>query len=226
MSLALNRQFLVIQETHNQGGYSGALRSAEYPDALLSPEDIPFPEEDREKAKRLLAEAGYPDGFKIDAFVPFVPYFSAGERILQDLAAVGITGPMETLEGPAYRGKFDKGRDGFSNNTIVHNITVNSGRVTDWARRYATCDSSNSLICEPYIEERMALHDSSIDTEERNRLSKEIQRYILEEFLAVPVYINAFVHAAGPNVIGDINDYFATPLAPFPYPYDDWLVKE
>ena len=102
---------------------------------------------------------------------------------------------------------------------------MNSGRVSDWARRYVTCDSAGSLVCDPYIEERMTKHDSSVDLEERDVLSKEIQKYILDEFLAVPVYINAFVHAAGPNVIGDISDYFATPLAPFPYPYDDWLVK-
>lgn len=226
VSLALNRAFLVQQQTQGQGAYSGALRAPEYPDALLSPEEIPFPEESKQKARQLLTDAGYAGGLKIDSLVPFTAYFPAGEQILQDLGAVGITGPLETLEGPAYRAKLDKGRKGYSNRTIVHSIEALAGRVTDWARRNATCSSPNTFICDPFIEERMAQHDSSVDLVKRDRLSKEIQRYILEEFLAVPVYINAFVHAAGPKVIGDINDYFATPLAPFPYPYDDWLVKD
>ena len=145
---------------------------------------------------------------------------------MTDLARVGITGPMETLEGPSYRAKFDNGRDGFSNNTIVLNISVNAGRITDWTRRYATCDASGSLICDDFIEAQLAIHDTSLDLEQRDQISKDIQRHILEEFIVVPTYINAFVFAAGPNVVGDIKDYFRTPLAPFPYPWDDWLVKE
>jgi len=226
VSLALNRSFLAQVETQRVAQPSGALRASEYPDALLSPEEIPLPEEDVQKAIQLLADAGYSDGLEIDSFVPFVPYFSFGERILTDLARAGITGPMETLEGPSYRAKFDNGRDGFSNNTIVLNISVNAGRISDWTRRYAICVASGSLICDDFIDAQMAIHDASLDLEERDQISKDIQRYILEEFIVVPTYINAFVFAAGPNVVGDIEDYFRTPLAPWPYPYDDWIVKE
>ena len=133
---------------------------------------------------------------------------------------------METLEGPSYRAKFDNGRDGFSSNTTVLNISVNAGRISDRTRRYAICNASRSLICDDFIDGQMAIHDASLDLEERDQISKDIQRYILEEFIVVPTYINAFVFAAGPNVVGDIEDYFRTPLAPWPYPYDDWIVKE
>ena len=57
--------------------------------------DLPVPEYNPEKAKKLLAEAGYPNGFEIDWYVPFVPYFDMGQRILADLGAIGIHGKLE-----------------------------------------------------------------------------------------------------------------------------------
>jgi peptide/nickel transport system substrate-binding protein len=56
------------------------------------------PEYDPEKAKQLLAQAGFPNGFDLEWYVPFPPYFDMGERILTDLRAIGIRGKMQTLE--------------------------------------------------------------------------------------------------------------------------------
>lgn len=45
----------------------------------------------------------------------------------------------------------------------------------------------------------------------------------------MPIYINAFVHAVGPRVLpeGDgFHRYWVPPQAPYPYPWEDWQVKE
>ena len=223
VSLSLNRSFLSQLETEGQGEVWGNVTSLEFKDSI----ELPLPEEDLDKAKQLLADAGFANGFSIDGLVPFVPYFSFGERLLTDLGAIGISGPLETLEGPAYRSKIGQGREGFEGNaTVLHHIAIKPGRAADWIRLYATCDGDASLVCDPVLEAMFAQHEASSDLELRDELSASMQRYLVEEFIAVPIYINTFVHGSSDNVVGGMSKYFDTFQAPFPWPWDDFEVKE
>ena len=55
---------------------------------------------DVEKAKELLAEAGYPDGFEFTITVPnnYAPHESTAQIIVESLAEVGITANIELVE--------------------------------------------------------------------------------------------------------------------------------
>src|SRR5205814_1885419 len=57
---------------------------------------------DPAKAKRLLAEAGYPNGFDAGDLHPWPPYFSMGEAISGFLGAVGIKTKLRTMERAAF----------------------------------------------------------------------------------------------------------------------------
>ena len=143
MSLAINREFLVRQETEGVGKVWGNWISPENRDALKGDgKDLPVPEFNVEKARQLLAQAGFPNGFEFEWFVPFVPYFDMGERILTDLRAVGIRGKLQSLEGPAFRSKIGQGRKGFpGNRTIVQNIDPRPGGAKAGVGIYAICGS-------------------------------------------------------------------------------------
>src|SRR3989454_3289440 len=54
------------------------------------------------KAKQLLAEAGYPNGFDAGELHQLPPYFSMGETIMGYLGAVGIRLKMRPMERAAY----------------------------------------------------------------------------------------------------------------------------
>src|SRR5207245_4511446 len=54
------------------------------------------------RAKQLLAEAGYPNGFDAGELHQLPPYFSLGEAIVQYMQAVGIRLKMRPMERGAY----------------------------------------------------------------------------------------------------------------------------
>src|SRR5436190_1377980 len=56
------------------------------------------PAYDPQKARQLLAEAGYPRGFDAGEFVPIPPFFTAAEGVINDLKAVGIRVKMRLVE--------------------------------------------------------------------------------------------------------------------------------
>jgi peptide/nickel transport system substrate-binding protein len=231
VSLAINRQFLSKQETQGIGPPWGNWVSPENTGALRGDgTDLPVPEYDPQQAKQLMAAAGYAGGFHLDWFVPYVPYFDMGERIVTDLGAIGIRGKLQVLEGPALRTKIAQGRKGFpGNRTIVQNIDPRPGGAKALVGVYAVCDTPASFVCEGPIEELWARHQASTDLTERDRLIKAIQRILIEEYYFVPLYINAFVHAVGPRVLpaGDgFHRYWDAPQSAFPYPWEVWEVKE
>src|SRR5207244_29633 len=53
---------------------------------------------DPARAKRLLAEAGYPDGFDAGDLTPLPPFTTMGEAFANNLAAVGIRTRVRTME--------------------------------------------------------------------------------------------------------------------------------
>src|SRR2546430_13150855 len=58
------------------------------------------PAYDPQRARQLLAEAGYPRGFDAGEFVPIPPFFTAAEGVTNNLTAAGIRGTIRPGEGP------------------------------------------------------------------------------------------------------------------------------
>ena len=97
-SLAIDRKALNEAETLGASKPNGniVLPSMEY---ALQIEPDPY---DPKQAKKLLAEAGYPNGFDAGEIYPWPPYFSTGEAIVSYLGAIGIRTRLQTKERAAF----------------------------------------------------------------------------------------------------------------------------
>src|SRR5437773_8554252 len=60
------------------------------------------PSYDPQKAKQLLAEAGYPNGLDAGDFVPIPPFFPLSEAVVNNLNAVGIRTRLRPIERAAF----------------------------------------------------------------------------------------------------------------------------
>ena len=226
ISYALDRKTINDAET---GGFSRIDTGNWIPDNLigaLTPEDVKpeWYEFNLPKAKQLMAEAGFPNGFEVQQLTPIPNYFPLGERIITQLAEIGIKTKLNKMERAAYLDLQTKGP------TAIPGIVANaSGLNGDAAARitaFATCKGPSSRTCVPEIDAKMAAYAASTDPAERDRLIKEVQVYINENWIFPYVYNIGLTMAQGPRIANDPYDiWFAVPQYPYLFPYEDIQIK-
>jgi peptide/nickel transport system substrate-binding protein len=95
---AIDRAALNEAETLGASQLTGSIIPRNFEFALPI-EPYPY---DPARAKKLLAEAGYPNGFDAGELHQVPPYFSMGESIINYLAAVGIKLKLRPMERAAF----------------------------------------------------------------------------------------------------------------------------
>lgn len=223
VSLALNRQAISDAETGGFGSLLGNWIPHDWPGAL----EWPVFQRNLEEAKRLMAEAGYPNGFEVDWLTPLPPYFSHGERIIGQLRDIGINAKLQTMERGTFFKKLEGGVKEWPGVQIILNI---SGSPGDWAGRYRAyfrCGGFASRTCVPELDAKMERYEKSLDLTERQRLAREIQRGILESSYFVPVYRLAFLNAVGPRIVAQgWQDIFpSVQVGVYALPWEDIKLK-
>ncbi len=105
------------------GPASEVIHSACHPDQFGCTSDVPQWSYDPEKAKALLAEAGYPDGFEFDIYGYRQREFT--EAVIGDLAKVGIKANLNWLQYRALRDLVWEGK------TPINHMTWGSNSIPD-----------------------------------------------------------------------------------------------
>ncbi|WP_445487453.1 ABC transporter substrate-binding protein [Niallia sp. 03133] len=150
-----------------------------YNDSLedLYPTDI-------EKAKKLLAEAGLPDGFQLTITVPSVYPFhvDTAQVIANQLEKVGIKAKIETVEWGVWLERVYQGRD-YESTIIGLDGKLDPFEILS---RYISISDNNFLNYKnPKLDK--VLDQAKIETDENKRISfiKEAQKIIAEDAAAV-----------------------------------------
>jgi peptide/nickel transport system substrate-binding protein len=142
----------------------------------FNPNIKPF-DYDPARAKQLLTEAGYPNGFELSLNAPIGRYLKgeeSAEYIAAQLGEVGIKTKVELMEWNAYR---DAGRiPGDKPGAFDLKYGWNSNEWFDSSRIVAhiTCDGTSSKICNKKVDEGMDKAIKTIDPKVRDQLYQEV----------------------------------------------------
>ena len=178
------------------------------------------PAYDPERAKKLLAEAGYPNGFDGGDFYPFPPYNSMGEAIQGYFQTVGIRTRQRTMERAAY---FSAWREKKLHGVILV-VSATFGNAATKLEPYVTKNGIYAYGSLPDIDDLFARQGRELDSKKREALVHQIQKRIQEQVVNIPIYDLAFIWGVGPRV----EESGASLIPGFAYsaPFEDLKLKK
>lgn len=170
-------------------GYGAKLGTSIYPSFTKYFDEslVGYYEYDVEKAKALLAEAGYPDGFSMSITIPsnYTPHMNVGEVIVEQLAQVGITAEIVPVEWETWLSETYVGRDFESTVIGFDAATLNAGALLN---RWMSTNESNMInFNNAEYDAAMKAAMACTDEAEQTELYKEAAAILTET--AANVYI-------------------------------------
>ena len=177
------------------------------------------PAYDPARAKRLLAEAGYPNGFDAGDLTPFPPFFSLAEAIGNYLQAVGIRTRMRTMERATFLTSWREHKL----RGVIMGLGAPAGNAATRIEVYATKGGIYSAGEVPEIETLYQRQARELDRKKREGLLHQIQQIMYDRAMYVPIYELAFLWGVGPRVEEACVDH----IKGFSYsaPYEDLRLK-
>jgi peptide/nickel transport system substrate-binding protein len=189
---AIDRQALSEAETLGASKPAGnhVPRTFEF---ALPIEPYPY---DPAKAKQLLAEAGYPNGFDAGELHQLPPYFSLGEAIVNYFGAVGIRMKMRPMERAAYfsliQSKKAKG--------VCICSSALYGNAASRLSEVIPSDGAWAYGGYPDIDALFKQQDRETDKKKREALLHQIQRLVHERVRYGPIFEYIWPSGIGPRV--------------------------
>jgi peptide/nickel transport system substrate-binding protein len=191
-SLAIDRNALSEADTLGASKPNGSivLKSMAY---ALPIEADPY---DPKEAKKLLAEAGYPNGFDAGELHPWPPYFSTGEAIVGYFGAIGIRARLRTQERAAFYGALaSKKLKGVCMcvGAVPGNASTRLSQVVpkDGTFTYGSWPETDALY-----EQQLA----ETDPEKRAELLRRLQQMLHDRTRFAPIYDYWWASGVGPRV--------------------------
>ena len=163
---------------------------------------VGFPPPDIAKAKALLAEAGYPDGFEIVLYagIERPPRMRAAVVLQQVLKPIGIKVKLQRVPWDKFISEIE-GKAKFYTDGFSHRGTVDIS-LYSWYHSSGSWNGGLWHYSNPKVDHLLDTARAAKTVEEQTKIYKEFQAVVNEDVPSVIFYTRNIVHAYRKNVRG------------------------
>ncbi|MDR1999891.1 MAG: ABC transporter substrate-binding protein [Frankiaceae bacterium] len=221
-AIALGWDRKTMGDTFNHGYVLGASWPG-IQDGGLSPDEamnlLPY---DPTEAKKLLADAGYPNGFDVELTVTDgygQTVVDAAQFFQQDLKNIGINATLKTIDYSTWAANVLTTKGGYS---IAYGLTTSFASTDEWLySAYLTDAVRNSFkVADPALDKMIVDQRSIFDPTARTKALHDIATYIatsvIDPILAYQIPGTTFQQAW-------VHNLYSAPAYERPYMADVWV---
>jgi peptide/nickel transport system substrate-binding protein len=179
---------------------------------------VEAPPYDPQKAKQLIAEAGYPSGFDAGEFAAIPGFPTVAEAVVNDLNAVGIRVRLRPMERATFYAAWQEKKL----RGLFMTAAGNSGNAGSRAEAFIQSKGAYAYGGYPDLDDLFQQQAAERDAKQREALLHRIQQLTIERVMYAPVMDLRVLMGVGPRIARHtITDIW---MSPFPS-YEDIELK-
>ncbi len=199
LNYAINREAIVKIVAFGEGVATGPMNPLVQPWALL-PKDFEEYKYDPSKAKKLLSEAGYPNGFEFEIVTSQRYNFEKVAQVIQaQLAEIGVRVKIDLVEWGIFISRWRESNfDAF--------ISMNSGSIEpdiQFFRHFATGGSTNVFkYSNTTVDQLLELGRNTVEVDKRKEIYDELQRILVKDSPVIFLYCSNQIFVSDSSIEG------------------------
>jgi peptide/nickel transport system substrate-binding protein len=150
---------------------------------------------DPARARQLLAEAGYPNGFDAGDYFCDLQVAPWAEAFITDLKGVGIRLKLRPLE----RAAFFKSLSEKKLKNVIHVMSGDFGNTASRLEAFAVSGGTYAYGAYPDVDGLFGEQAAELDRTKREAILHRLQQLVHERTMFAPIWELAFLHGVGPR---------------------------